>query len=187
MLATSAGLVATAAQVLVRVVHKQGGDDSLFDSIGNAIAPFLHYLFLGLVCHLLLFPKRPLRDSLGIALFAGAGPAVWTEMLSYAVSIVAWLVAGRPPVGNRGIVGALPAGLGHAVMTVAVCGLFAFAITFALAMSAVHDANLLRVSLSLIVAMTIAALIFGVLPLQWAFGPRPMLRLFPLRFGLWID
>jgi VanZ family protein len=187
MLATSAGLAATAAQILVHTVHRSGAELSLWHSLGDAAAPFLHYLFLGLVCHLLLAARRPLRDSLGIALFAGAGPAVWTELLSYAISLGLWFVGGRPLVGKKALMGALPQSFSYVTAAFAICGLLAFIVTFAIAMAAMHQVSVARMALSLLISVAIAGAIFALLPLEWAFGPRLTLRLHPLHVDLWID
>jgi hypothetical protein len=187
MLATSAGLVGTVQNLLQRFVNKAGEDESLLHSIASAGAPFVHYLFLGCVCHVLMGPRRKLRDSLALALFAGAGPAVWTEIASYFAGVLLWVGAGKPRVAEGGLMRALPHGMSNALAALAVCGLCAFGVSFALAMAGLHRASLGRVAFSLVVALLAAGFIFGLPGLDLAFGPRLSIHLHPLHLDLWID
>ncbi len=190
MLATAAGLVGGANNLLGRLLEHGGGDgDSLLMDVLAAGAPFAHYALLGLVCHLLLRlagSRRRLRDSLALALFAGAGPAALANLLVDATGALLWLHAGRPPVLHGGLFATLH---GPARTVLSVCsfgGLFAFLAAFALSMRALHQRGVLVTLLALVATLSIAGVAFGLLP-PLPFGTRIVVKLHPLSWSIWVD
>jgi hypothetical protein len=189
MLATAAGMLGTSTNLLGRLLGGSGGHSTLLRDVIAAVAPFVHYALLGALCHavLRLFgSQRPLRDSLGLALFAGGGPAVGTVLLTYLVGAALWLANGRPEI-VAGIMGALPRRAAIALSVLALGGFIAFFISFLVAMTAVHRVRPWKALLALLAAMAIAALIFGTLDSQAGFGPHLFWARKPWRLDLWID
>jgi hypothetical protein len=189
MLATAAGVLGTATNLLGRLLGRSGGESTLLRDVIAAVAPFVHYAVLGALCHavLRLFgSRRPLRDSLGLALFAGGGPAVGTVLLTYLVGAGLWLANGRPTI-VAGLMGSLPHRSAIALSVLAVGGFIAFFISFLLAMAAVHRVRRWKTLLALLAAVAIAAMIFGALDSQAGFGPHLFWVRKPLRLDLWLD
>src|SRR4051812_5122670 len=103
-LATSAALLG-GLRLLLRSLA--GGADenlSLVTQALDALAPYLHYAVLGSLAHAvfrLTGARRPLRDSLAMALFAGGGPAALAEVLT-ALTALAFDLSHPPNAIARG-------------------------------------------------------------------------------------
>jgi hypothetical protein len=94
--------------------------------------------------------------------------------------------AGKPRVAEGGLMHALPHRRSNALAALAFSGLLAFAVSFSLAMAALHRAPLWRVVLSL-PALFLAGLVFAIPGLDLNFGPRLSVQVHPPRLDLWID
>src|SRR5215468_7232734 len=75
MLATGATITAAAHQIagaVIGIAHP----DSLLDAVLSALGPYVHYVSLGVLCHLVVARRGGevrLTDSVAAALYAGAG------------------------------------------------------------------------------------------------------------------
>jgi hypothetical protein len=85
---TALGVLTAWKEVLQRVFlswlpqHAPVAPSTLSQELVSAAAPFVNYVLLGLVTHVLLIRRRtPLRGSLAMALFAGGGPATAIGLL----------------------------------------------------------------------------------------------------------
>ncbi len=191
ILATGAGTLAAARLLIQAIAGRSGDDASLLTSIRDAVAPFVHYAFLGAVCHAALRPfsraRRSWRDSLAISLFAAGGPGVASVLSVYLVGTAAWLASGRPEILAGGFFASLPRGASVALQLVAMAAYLAFLGVFLLALRALHGVRLWQAALGLLLAVACAALLFGVWNADVPFGTRLILRLRPLHVRFWVD
>jgi hypothetical protein len=189
MLATGAGLVAAADGLLGRALAIPERDSSLLIDVLVAAAPFAHYAALGLLAHLCfsgLGSTRRMRDSVGIALFAGAGPAALTQSLGDLIALLAWLSAGHPPYQRGGLFTMLH-GPARAVLSFeAFGGYFAFLSTFALALAALHGKPWWKAALVLLLSVAVLGVIFSALPAVPC-GTRVIVDLSVPRWLLYVD
>ena len=151
-------------------------------------APFLHYALLGLGCHLVLRlfgSQRHLRDSVALALFAGAGPAALVNLLIDAFGALLYLQAGRPPLLRGGLFATLHGPLRDLLVRFSAAGFVTFLVTFGLALAALHQRKA-ATALALLVTLVAAGVLFGLLP-PLPFGTRLIIWLRPLHFALWVD
>ena len=189
VLATGAGVLASARALLDVVLGRPGAGGGLIESVADAVAPFVHYLFLGLICHLLLRrgSGRRLTDSLAMALFAGGGPGVLVPVVVYVAGVALWWTSGRPPVIHNGLLGSLPHLQQRVLLGVSYAGYALFLACLTLALRALHRAPLWRAVLATALAVLFAALLFGLRPVDVSFGTRLLLRFHPLHFDIWVD
>ncbi len=187
VLATGAGVLGVARALLDLILGRGPAAQGLLESVRDAVAPFAHYAMLGLFCHLLLRPRRRLRDSLGVALFAGGGPGVASALLVYAAGIALWYWAGRPPVIHAGLLGSLPPLQARLLLWIAYSGYALFLACLSLGLRALHRVPLWRAVLATVVAVLFAGALFGLRPADVAFGTRVLLRLHPLHATIWVD
>src|SRR5262245_11742317 len=165
ILATGAGTLA-AARLLLQAIAGWGGDTaSLLVSVRDAVAPFVHYAFLGTVCHAVLRPfsraRRSWRDSLAISLFAAGGPGVASVLSIYLTAAVLWFASGRPAPRAGGFFATLPKNASIALQILAMVAYFAFLGVLALALRALQGVRLWQALLALLLAVACAALLFG--------------------------
>ena len=102
-LATSAAILGTARVLALMAMGDQDSPDSLWIQLLDALGPFAHYLAIGLLCHVVLrllrVPiKRRATDSAAAALYAGGGPAMAAELVSWLCVIVAHAATDDPGV-----------------------------------------------------------------------------------------
>ena len=188
MLATAAGMVGSANNLLSRVSGTASGGDSLVGDVLAAGAPFLHYTLLGLGCHavLRLFgSQRRVRDSVAMALFAGAGPAALVNLLIDALGALLYLEAGRPPLLPGGLFATLHGPLRELLVRFSEAGFGTFLVTFGLALAALHQRKAATV-LALFLTLVAAGVLFGLLP-PLPFGTRFIIWLRPLHWSIWVD
>ena len=189
MLATAAGLVGGANNLLARLVGHDGGSSSLLEDLLAACAPFAHYALLGALCHLLLLltrSRRRLRDSVAVALFAGAGPSAIATVLGVAIGGALWLGAGSPQFVRGGLFATLHGPAHTVLLLVAVSGFAAFLVPLALSLSALHQRPLALTALALGATLIAVGIAFGLLP-PLPFGTRLVIWLHPFQWALWID
>ena len=93
--ATSLAITGTLQHLVSRA--RGGSDDasSLVSELAGNASPYVAYLSVGLLCHYLVWrrgPRPPLRGTLGIALYAGGGPAALVRFFD---SVLSPLLPGR--------------------------------------------------------------------------------------------
>lgn len=150
MLATGAALTAAMHQLAGAVVGIEH-PDGLINSILSALGPYVHYVVLGLLCHLVL-ARRGARwtgalDSVAAALYAGAGPAAMAEAVGWLVVCAIW------PFEKSQIAVAVMLGTAFSV----------FCYTLASALAGLHRGSGLRTLLAFAVAFPVTGLAFGML------------------------
>ena len=191
ILATGAGTLAAARLLLQATVGRGGDEASLVASVRDAVAPFVHYAFLGVVCHAALRPfaraRRSFRDSLAISLFAAGGPGVASVLSVYQVGIAVWLACGRPEVVSGGFFAALPRSASVGLQLVAMAAYFAFLGVLMLALRALHEVRLWQATLGLLLAVACAALLFGLWSADVPFGTRWILTIRPFHLTFRVD
>ena len=191
ILATGAGTLAAARLLIEAMVGRGGGDASLLASVRDAVAPFVHYAFLGAVCHAALRPfaraGRSWRDSLAISLFAAGGPGVASVLSVYLAGTAAWIASGRPEVLTGGFFAALPRSASIVLQLVAMAAYIAFLGVLMLALRALHAVRLWQAALGLLLAVACAAVLFGVWPADVPFGTRLILGIRPFHLRFWVD
>jgi hypothetical protein len=189
MLATAAGLLGTANNLLGRLISKGSGGDSLVLDVLAAGAPFVHYALLGLGCHLvlrLLGSQRHVRDSVAMALFAGAGPAALAHLLIDAFGALLYVQAGRPPLVRGGLFATLHGPLRDLLVHFSSAGFVTFLVTFGLALGALHQRKAVAIVLALAVTLAAVGVLFGLLP-PLPFGTRLIIWLRPFNVAVWVD
>jgi hypothetical protein len=100
--ATSAAIVALATTVLGWLGYGSGGEGGFLSDVVHQTGPFVQYTVVGLLAHPPLAfakPRRRLRDTVAVALYAG-GPALCGYVVLYVALAALWLLHGRPPVAN---------------------------------------------------------------------------------------
>src|SRR5438067_6518133 len=125
VLATGAAVLAVARALLDWVVSRSAPEGGVWKQLADAVAPFIHYAVLGLLCHAVLRvlgSRRKLSDSLAISLFAGGGPGVLTPIVVYLSGAVLWMASGRPDVIASGLLGSLPHGAARVLLWVSLAG-----------------------------------------------------------------
>jgi len=149
MLATGATITAASHQLAGSVL---GIDhpDTLLSAALSALGPHVHYVSLGMLCHLVLARRRGevrLTDSIATALYAGAGPAALAESLGWLV-----MCALRPVVTwQTG---------GGVMLSVAFC---VFCFTLATALGGLHRPPWWKMPLAFAIAFPLTGLVFGTL------------------------
>jgi hypothetical protein len=99
MLATGATIAAAAHQLAGAVV---GIDhpSSLAAAVLSALGPYVHYITIGALVHLVLKPlarsEATLSDSVASALYAGAGPTSVAEAFGWVVMCAVWPIVRSP-------------------------------------------------------------------------------------------
>lgn len=149
MLATGATIAAGSHQLAGAVV---GIDhpDTLLNAVLSALGPYVHYVSLGVLCHLVLARRRAdvrLSDSIAAALYAGAGPAALAESFGWLV-----MCALHPFVASQ-IAIAVMLGVAFSV----------FCCTFAMALGGLHRAPWWKMLAAFAIAFPLSGLVFGVL------------------------
>ncbi len=149
MLATGATLV-TAARQLAGAALEISRPDSLMDTVATALGPYLHYVFLGVLCHAVLvafIPDRQVRlaDTIALALYVGAGPGSIAEIIGWAT------ICALVPVGVTGLMLGIMLGTTFAV----------FCTVLASAFSGLHQARAARVVLAFAIAFPVTGVVFG--------------------------
>jgi hypothetical protein len=150
MLATGA-TIAAASHQLAGAVLGIDHPDTLLGAVLSALGPYVHYVSLGILCHLVLAAHRRgdvrLTDSIATALYAGAGPAALAESLGWLV-----MCALRPFVTSQIIFGVM---LGVAFGV--------FCLTFAMALGGLHRAPWWKMLAAFAIAFPLSGLVFGTL------------------------
>jgi len=170
-LATSAGLLGGLRLLLRAATGAADASPSLLSQILEALAPYLHYAALGCVAHLIFRAtgsRRPLRDSLAMALFAGGGPAtladVFTVLTATAFDLAHPPLPGVPPAAAQGIWLLLLIAMPTLTFSV-------FSAALASSLAAGHRARQWwRTSLAILVSYTATGLLFGVMNTQTRYG-----------------
>jgi hypothetical protein len=150
MLATGATIVAASHQLAGAVlgIDRPG---ALLDAVLSALGPYVHYVSLGMLCHLVLAARGRgdvrLSDSIATALYAGAGPAALAEALG-------WLAmsALHPFMTSQVAAGVM---LGGAFSV--------FCLTLAMALGGLHRAPWWKMLAAFAIAFPLSGLVFGTL------------------------
>jgi hypothetical protein len=174
MLATGAAIVAATRQLagaVVGIAHPE----SLADAALSALGPYLHYVVLGLVMHVLLLPfarrKVTSMDSVAAVLFAGAGPAALAEGLGWLVMCAIW------PFTRSTAALAVMLGVAFSVATTMI----------ATALGSLHRTKSWQMTLAILIAFTTTGLVFGYLAPPGNFGLHWVINLHsgrPLGLGM---
>ncbi len=162
MLATAAAIVASAHQflppialALVKSARPTGDeDDSLARQLLAAVGPFAHYALLGALAHAVLRAggsTRKLRGSLGVALFAGAGPGFGAYLLIYLAAMAVTLSGSGFFAGEYAFVAVAP-------------GFLVFAWALGAGLAGLHDVPVWRAALAIAIAVVVSGVFFGLLP-----------------------
>ncbi|HEY1550263.1 MAG TPA: hypothetical protein VGG28_20690 [Kofleriaceae bacterium] len=164
MLATGAALVAAAHQLAGAVVGIEH-PDGIGDAVLSALGPYAHYVAIGVLCHLVLAPRRTrdvrLLDTVAAALFAGAGPAALAEALGWLLICAIWPFVHAPWVGD--------------VMLTIAFSVFCFSLASAL--GGLHRPTWWRIVLAFALAFPATGLVFGVLEPPGNYGLHWVVRL----------
>jgi hypothetical protein len=144
----------------------------------NAIAPYLHLVLIGALCHGMLrlagSPLR-LRDSLGIALYAGGCVGVVYRLATWATA--AYLVR------KFGIANIMLAQMPRSGVIVGAViyagGLFAYSAVIVRALAALHRRQVWLILPIMLVAMYLAAILYGIVRITGVvdLGPHLWLQL----------
>ncbi len=150
MLATGA-TIAAASHQLAGAVLGIARPDTLLNVVLSALGPYLHYVSLGLVFHLVLATRgrREVRlsDSIAAALYAGAGPAALAESLGWLVMCVL-----HPFVRSQIAMGVI---LGVAFGV--------FCCSLAMALAGVHRPPWWKMLIAFAITFPLSGLVFGTL------------------------
>jgi hypothetical protein len=150
--ATAVGITGTLA-VLVERVTREAESVSWTSFIVHELDPYVSYALLGLLCHLCLKPlggRRPWYMTLGIALFAGGGPAAVADILTCGVRLAAWAASeSEMLVASVDWVAAGSILLARAV----------FLVALALGLAGIHRLRLWRIGVALAMAEVLVSVI----------------------------
>jgi hypothetical protein len=150
MLATGATITAASHQ-LAGAVLGIDHPDTLLNAALSALGPYVHYVSLGVLCHLVLAARQRgdvrLTDSIATALYAGAGPAALAESLGWIVMCVL-----HPFTRSTIAVG---------VMLGAAFSVFCF--TLAMALGGLHRQPWWKMFAAFAIAFPLSGLVFGTL------------------------
>jgi hypothetical protein len=164
MLATAAAIVASTHQflpllvlALMKSAHSiDDGSDSLARQLLAAVGPFLHYALLGALAHAVLRlggSTRKLRGSIGVALYAGAGPGSGAYLLLYLAAMAVTLSGSKFFAGPYAVVAIAP-------------GFLVFAWALCVGLAGLHRVRAWRAGLAIVIAVVVSGLLFGLLP-EW--------------------
>ncbi len=191
MLATGAAVLSAARALLELALGRGANPQGLLEAVRDAVAPFLHYMVLGILAHAVLRAiarsRRRLTDSLAMALFAGGGPGVASTVVVYVVGAVLWIAAGKPDVIHAGLLGSLPAWAARPLLYVAYAAYALFLATLLWSLRALHGAAAWQAALALALAVFVVGIAFGLKPADVTFGTRVLVRFHPLRAMIWVD
>ena len=183
-LATSLAVAAPATVVFMYLVHKDARPSSIWRDALGALTPFGYYLALGMLQHAVLRlsgSRRRLRDSCAMALYAGGGPAMVTQLLILVGMYVYFRITGRTGVESFDQPGAIP-------FTVAAVLSFALFFTcLARSQAGLHARDGIRrgqVALASIVALLVTAQLFALFDPPGNFGLHVVLG-YGHRHGEW--
>jgi hypothetical protein len=177
-LATSAAALSAARLVLATLFKLPSADEGLLAQIADALGPYAHYAALGLVAHLvfrLSGSRAPLRESLGVALFAGGGPAAMSELL---LRIIGAILASRA----GGTTTLSPDGAWQTTLIVTASISFSvFSFAFCSGMAAIHRVGgamgrTVRVTSAILAAYLSTGLFFGLVDPPGHYGLHFELR-----------
>jgi hypothetical protein len=159
--ATSVAIVAV-CQKLAFAVAGVGEGAGLFIEVVNAIGPYLYYVALGMLCHVMLRARgsrRTVRGSLAIALYAGGGPFALATIFNLSAFVFAQLRFGKLNFSGAELLTPQVLALG----VVAFGSRLAALVMFARALSGFHEQPARWTALALLLALAITALAFGLL------------------------
>jgi hypothetical protein len=150
MLATGATIVAAAHQ-LAGAVAGIDHPSSLVAALLSALGPYVHYLTIGVLVHLVLKPlarnEATWSDSVATTLYAGAGPTSLAEALGWAVMCAVWPIVRSPT----------------AVAMMHTVAFSVFCFTLATALGRLHRAPWWATLVAFAVAFPATGLVFGIL------------------------
>ncbi len=159
--ATSAAIVAVCNKIASALGSRPRTDGLAVDLL-DAIGPYLHYVALGLLCHLLLRARgsrRTIRGSVALALFVGGGPLALVTIINLGGTVYAHLAFGKVNFDTDEMM--TPAVL---VLAVIVFGSrLAAMFLFARALSGFHGVRTGWALAALVTALLVTGLAFGVL------------------------
>lgn len=165
MMATGAAITAATREVTSAVIGLDHAS-SFWAGVASALGPYLHYVLVGLLCHLALLglgrrrPRPRPGDTVAVALYAGAGP-------SAVAAALAWLaLLALHPWLDPAVV--MPVALGVAFSV--------FCMALASTLGALHDAPVWAILVAFAVAFPVSGAIFGVAP-AGDYGMHWVLRL----------
>jgi hypothetical protein len=160
------GFLATSASITVPILHvldRWAGEKdvaSLGGELAETLAPFVHYIVLGVLAHVVLRlagSREPLRNSVAVALYAGGGPGAAVNLV---VAIAAGLLMKSRGTGNF-FDATLPTSvrvMGFASVVAVFVAVFG---SFAAGLAGLHRVRVWRSVLALLLAYLAAGLVFG--------------------------
>jgi hypothetical protein len=122
-----------------------------------------------------------------MALFAGGGPGVVAALVAYVAGIALWMASGRPDAVHNGLLGSLPSSPARTLLSIAYAGYAVFLVALLLSLGALHRAPMWKATLSLVIAVFVIGVLFGLKPSDVPFGTRVLVRFHPLRASIWVD
>jgi hypothetical protein len=138
--------------------------DGFWSNVGAATLPYAYYALLGVLCHVVLRQRktaRPLRASMGIALYVGGGPGLLLSLTWY-LDVWLYFALTRMTPGRNGFTGA--PGWAQAILGGLVLGASAhFLMTLAGAFRGLHAVSRVRAIVAIVVALAASAVLLGVL------------------------
>jgi hypothetical protein len=159
--ATSVAIVAVCQKLAFAAVGVGEGAGLLVEVV-NVIGPYLYYVALGMLCHVMLRARgsrRTARASLAIALYAGGGPFALATIVNLVAFMIAQLRFGKLNFSGAELLTREVFALG----VVAFGSRLAALIIFARALSGLHAQPARWTALALLLALAITALAFGLL------------------------
>ncbi len=167
--ATSAAIVAVYQKVSFAVASRDAGGSGLIGDIANAVGPYLYYVVLGLLCHLMLRGRgsqRTVRGSLAVSLYVGGGPAAIVTIVNLTLFALAAVAFGRSEFTVAEL--ASPAILALAIVVFA--SRIAVLVIFARALSGFHAVATGWTILALVLAIVATGLFFGLVDPPGSYG-----------------
>jgi len=142
-------------------------DPSIAHDLGAAIGPYLHYLAIGILCHLFAHPRggiRALSLSAGVALFAGGVATVLTAGVLQPLQLFWSIRSGRA--APTAMQPHLPV-----LIPILIAGFLLFCTALARGLAGAHRMSIARPALGLVAAWLIsgAAISFLHLPGEYGF------------------
>jgi hypothetical protein len=169
-LATALAVAGPANVMFERLTHQPGDSSSLARDLATALTPFVYYLSLGALSHLVLRAfgtRRRLRDSCAMALYAGGGPALAAHLVVLLLALALYRATGQLQVHSLRTTWAL------ALLVAAMVSFGAFCATLAMSLGGLHGRDGIRrwqVVVANLAALAIAGFVFALLHPPGNFG-----------------
>jgi len=174
------GVIATAISHLGGWQHDDASS-SVIHELLSWLLPYAYFVALGIIQHLCLKifrSRRPLRDSCAMALYAGGGAGIPTQLVGSIFAVVLKRLGLPLSYSNET--------LGWAASPVFLFtwgSLVAFFVTLGAAQAALHQARAWKVIIASLLAILVTGLLFGYFDPPGNYGMHLKLRFMPTDHG----